>query len=155
MCWACGRSLLHQYADLNQSIAVALLKIRLRSVVWALWESRLLADKVPRDNLLAIQDKILSGTVLAHRKELLDGESQAVVLESLRDQIMSLFNAVQKQNRHFLPALLKPGKHLTARPNYTSSGTIEEMQLVLSYNYDAWTETPGALDVVRRLNGKD
>ena len=147
--------LLHRYADLNQSIAVALLKIRLRDVVWALWEARLLADKVPRDILLAVQDNILCGTVLAHRKDLLDGESQAAVLETLRGQIKSLFNAVQKQNRHFWPALLKPGKHLTARPNYSSSGTIEEMQLVLSYNYDLWTETPGAIDVVRTLNGKN
>lgn len=147
--------LLHKYADLNHSIAVVLLKIRLHSVVWSLWESYLLADKVPRDILLAIQDHILSGSVLAHRKELVGRDTQAAILETLRDQIKSLYNAVQKQNQYFWPALLKPGKHLTARPEYTSSGTIQEMELVLSYNYDAWMETPGALDMVRRLNGKN
>lgn len=70
-------------------------------------------------------------------------------------QFKDLYAAVKSSNKHFWPALLNPGKHLTARPEAYSHGSLAQMQLVLQYSYDAWTETPGAVDVIRELFRKD
>lgn len=60
-----------------------------------------------------------------------------------------MYHAVQKANQHLWPALLHPGNDLTARPEYSSHGSVEEMQLTLQYCFDSWSESPKALEVIR------
>lgn len=39
--------------------------------------------------------------------------------------------------------------HVTARPPAFSPGPLEETEIALMYSYAAWTESPGAIDVIR------
>ena len=48
-----------------------------------------------------------------------------------------------------------PGRHSFLHPQQSSRGTVEEMQLALGYSYEAWLETPGAIDVIRVLSQRN
>lgn len=73
----------------------------------------------------------------------------------LKKQVDTLFNAVNKANKYFWPALLKPGRHLMARPDMCVRGTMGEMQEALGLTYDAWSETPGAIKFIKaKMKGR-
>jgi len=74
-------------------------------------------------------------------------------IEELTSQVEELYKAVNKSNKHFWKALLDPSRHLMARPEMYSSGSVEEMQLVLQYTIESWNGTPGALEVIRAKVG--
>lgn len=71
-------------------------------------------------------------------------------IKQLESQIDLLYAAVNKANEHFWPALLNPADELTARPDIHGKPEQAKMQIVLQYSYDAWIETPGAIDLIRR-----
>jgi hypothetical protein len=70
------------------------------------------------------------------------------MIDKLKAQIDAIFDAVEEANEHFWPALIDPDIDLTEIPEAYSPGSVEEMILVLRYNYDAWAETPGAIDFI-------
>ena len=142
----------HKYASLSHTVANTLVKIRLALTVLALRKSYLVAEKVPQDILDAIQEQIVDGTPLAGRKDVMNRTKQVSILHKLQVQTRRLYAAVDEQNRYFWPTLLNPGRHLTTRPGAYSGGSAEEMQIMLQYNYNAWIETPGAIDVIRKLS---
>ena len=80
---------------------------------------------------------------------------QTPLIQILEQQVQYLYMEVKKSNRHFWPALLNPRGHLKAQPQAFSHGSLEQMQLVLKNNIDAWTETPGAVDVIKELLDKE
>lgn len=115
----------------------------------------MLSEKGSQEILDIVRDQLICGTALEHRKDILTTEDQSSFIRELQKQIEILFAYVNDQNMHFRSALLKSGRNLTARPQYHSHGSVEEMQLVLQYNYDAWSETPGALDILGKLQAKE
>lgn len=123
--------------------------------VRALQNSSVIGNKVPQEILDSVRGQLVSGSVVAENKSIMNAKDQAPLIETLERQVQDLYTAVKKLNQHFWPALLNPGKHLTARPEAYSHGSVAQMQLILQYSFDAWTETPGALDMVRELVGKD
>lgn len=143
---------LHKFNSLSHTVANTLVKIRLALTVLALRKSYLVAEKVPQDILDAIQEQIVNGTPLAGRKDVMDRTKQASILQKLQAQTRKLYAAVGERNKYFWPTLLNPGRHLTTRPGAYSIGGVEEMEIVLQYNYYAWIENPGAIDVIRRLS---
>ena len=142
----------HKYASLSHTVANTLLKIKLALTVLALRKSNLVSEKVPQDILDAIQEQIVNGTPFAGHKDVMDKTQQASILQKLQAQTRRLYAAVGEQNKYFWPTLLNPGRHLTTRPGAYTSGSVEEMEIMLQYNYNAWIETPGAIDVVRKLS---
>lgn len=144
---------LNKYGSLSHTTAVTLLKIRLLMDVRALQNSLMIGEKVPQEVLDSVRGELVSGSVVAENRSIMNAQDQTSLIKKLESQVQDLYAAVQKLNKYFWPALLKPGKHLTARPEAYSHGSMEQMQLVLQYNLDAWTETPGALGVVRDLVG--
>ncbi|KAL8884818.1 MAG: hypothetical protein Q9215_007214 [Flavoplaca cf. flavocitrina] len=76
------------------------------------------------------------------------------LIVKLSSQVDKLYVAVMKLNKHFWPALLKPGAHLTATPDYYSPGTEEEIQRMLQFRYDSWVETPGSIDFIKTMSAK-
>jgi hypothetical protein len=70
-------------------------------------------------------------------------------MDKLKMQIKQLYKTANQQNEYFWPALIQADKYLGARPEMYTMGSIEEMGLVLNYNYYAWKETPGSIDVIR------
>ena len=114
--------------------------------------SRAVGEKVPQELLNYIQDNLIS-SIVANNEEVLkdikDGISLRPHIAKIDAQLNELFLNVKRANSHFWPGLIKPGNHLSARPQSYSSGSIEEMQLALKYNYRSWAETPGAIELIQ------
>lgn len=143
-----------KYLDLSHTVSVTLLKIRLLLDVRDLQNSTAIGEKLPQELLDNIRDQLV-GTVVVKNKGIMDSKDQTALIEKLESQVKELYIAVERESRYFWSALLQPGVHLRARPAAYSPGSLEQMQLILQYNYDSWVETPGAIDVVRDLVKKD
>ncbi|KAL8736543.1 MAG: hypothetical protein Q9181_002392 [Wetmoreana brouardii] len=144
------RSIFSPYGDLSLTVAVALLKIRLLSTVRALLNCPILANRsprIPQEILDAIRSQLLGGTCLAGHTAVTSMSDQKAAMRKLEQQVHELYTTVEVKNKHFWRILVEPGKHLTARPGAYSHGSLEQAQLVLMYNYQAWAETPGAIDL--------
>ena len=143
-----------RFADLSFVVAGALIKIRLLLDVKALQNSIFLGEKVPQEVLDNIRGQLVS-SIVAGNKDIMESKDQIPLIKKLESQVEELYKAVNSSNKFFWPALLRPGSHLTARPQMYSQGTVEHMQLVLQYSYASWVETPGAIDMIRALAKKD
>ncbi|MCJ1400705.1 hypothetical protein MMC11_003913 [Xylographa trunciseda] len=141
--------------DLSHTAAITLLKIRLLIDVRALHNSSMLGTRVPQEILNSLRGQLVTGSVIAENKEIMNSTDQAPLIRTLEGQVKDLYTGAKKSNKYFWPALLNPGRNLTARPDAFSGGSLEQMQIVLQYNYDAWMETLGAVDVIKELAKND
>ena len=140
-----------KYFDLSHAVAMILLKIKLLKDVRTLRDSSVIGQKVPQEIIDGIRTQLVTGTAIARHLNVIDIDQQESVIQTLEGQIKDLYTGIDARNKYFWPALLSPGANLTARPNAYSQGSNSEMQLVLQYNYAAWSETPGAIDMIRNL----
>ena len=144
-----------EYGSLSHSLAITLIKIRLLIDVRALQNSSVIGSKLPQEIFDGVRGELVSGPLIAENKSIMDAKDQSPLIEKLESQVDDLYEAVERLNVYFWPALLNPGKHLTARPETYSHGSLAEMQLVLQQSFDAWTETSGAVDVIRQLDDEN
>ncbi|KAL2040160.1 hypothetical protein N7G274_007063 [Stereocaulon virgatum] len=144
-----------KYASLSHLAAITLLKIRLLLDVRVLQTSSVIGHKVPQEILDRVREQLVSGSVVAENRSVMNATDQTPLIQNLENQVQVLYTVTKNSNRHFWPALLNPGKHLTARPEAYCQGSLEQMQLVLQYNFDAWAETPGAVDMIKDLMRQD
>ena len=144
----------HKFGDLSHTVAITLVKIRLLIDVRTLEDSSLIRTKVPQEILDSLREHLVS-SIIAENRSIMNATDQTPLIQKLKEQVQTLYTGVKKQNQHFWKALLDPGKHLTALPSAYSHGSREQMQLVLQYSYDAWAETPGAIDMIRELVRKE
>ncbi|MCJ1465302.1 hypothetical protein MMC07_003919 [Pseudocyphellaria aurata] len=140
--YLCGK-----YTQLGQPVSTTLMKIRL------LLAAR--AGAQEWDGLRSSQifnqlegEAIQNGTGDNAREPL------EVIEVLLKSHVTMLHQAVVNSNKYFWPALISPERHLDARPEYYSSGSEAEMQLVLQRHHDAWRESPGALEVIKAIIDK-
>ncbi|CAG8898268.1 unnamed protein product [Penicillium egyptiacum] len=141
-----------QFPDLSHLSCLCLLKIKLLLEVMRLGQSTAsLGPVVPREILDLIQSSIPQIPAVCVSHDIMSGDSDVreTMVDKLKAQIDAVFNAVEEANEHFWPSLIDPDLDLTEIPESYSAGTVEEMILVLRYNYDAWTETPGAIDFIK------
>lgn len=149
------KSVISKYGSLSHCAAFTLLKIRLLLDVRALQTSSVIGHKVPQEILDGVRGQLVSGSVVAENRSIMNATDQTPLIQTLEMQVQVLYTAVKNSNRHFWPALLNPDKHLTAKPVAYSDGSLGQMQHVLRYNFDAWAETPGAVDMIRDLMKQD
>jgi hypothetical protein len=136
---------------LSHVIAITLLKLRLIIDLQCLQRARTLAGPhVPRELLEIIQQHSTTSAITNNNK-ITDHEDHMPQITTLREQVETLFMSVHEANRHFWLALVEPGENLEARPTAYEHGDERQMQLVLQHSYNAWSETPGAIDVIREL----
>lgn len=132
-------------------LAVMLLKIRLLVDLDAVQRVKLEAGPyLPQE----IQDLITThavSSVVAVNKYMLERNDLAPQIQELKGQIRKMHVTVWNANKYVWLAMVKPGNHLTARPKYAGTGTIQEMQTMLPRIYNAWSETPGAIGVIEEL----
>lgn len=88
------------------------------------------------------------GNVISGNEVIMKSKDHSVLIAKLEQQIKMLGKVVEMNNKFFWPALLEPGTHLRARPTGFMIGFPNEMQYCLQKTYDAWNETPGAIDMV-------
>lgn len=142
-----------KYADLPHRAMLCLLKWRLQTDLQALKNASIAAGgKVPAELLNGIRLQMLSPAAQNNTALISDVENGRDIgghISQLEQQVDALSNALQDSNKHYWAAVVEPGDHLTARPPHYSQGTVSEMQLALAQTYDAWAETPGAIDWVK------
>lgn len=141
-------------AGLPHRAMLCLLKWRLGWDLTALENASIAAgDKVPAELLDAIRSHMLNPAAhnnIALKRDVENGRDIDGHLDRLEQQVNYLFNILQYFNEHYWGAVVEPGSHLTARPPHYSLGDVSEMQLALAQTYDAWAETPGAIEWVKR-----
>ena len=132
--------------------AVTLLKIRILLTLRAVENTRLLSRKVPEDIIHCIQMDSVQGTVLERRKDVWQNRSLRAAIKTTQRHINELYGAMNRNNKDFWPALLDPEEHLKAKITEHPHGTLQKMQHALQQSYDAWLETPYALDFICKLH---
>lgn len=149
--WVCRR-----YTNLSFIVAIMLLKIKLMQDLLCLENAALFAGRLPQEIIDRIKAHAVRTHIIAAKRSLMEGKSLKDFVntyEKLGRQISQLFDAVNNANKFFWDALLLPDHHLSAMPQYHSDGSIEEMQVVLQYSYDAWASVPGADLMIAQLRG--
>lgn len=141
---------LGKYGDLSFTVALTLLKIRLLLDVQALQNSSAIGHKVPQEILDNVRDQLVT-TVVSNNANIMKSSDQTPLIKEIEKQVQALYMKAQQQNKHFWPVLLKPEAHLGARPNSYSPGSPQHVQIVLNYSYSSWKETPGAIEMIRKL----
>ncbi|KAF2747428.1 hypothetical protein M011DRAFT_402188 [Sporormia fimetaria CBS 119925] len=142
-----------EFRSLSHGIAVTLIKIRLLVDLQALERAREEAGPhVPQEILDSILQEAANSPIVKENRKILERD-QKLYIEELKKQVKQMYDGVNKLNKYFWAAILHPTeKDLTARPNYTSFGNRQEMQVQLRHWYNAWAETPGAVGVIEELS---
>jgi hypothetical protein len=136
---------------LSNAVAIILSKFRLVIDLQSLQRARTFAGPhVPREILDVIQHHSTLSAI-TNNEIFTDCEEYTPLIERLCKQVRTLFKAIHKANKHFWPALVEPGDNLQARPTSWKQGDERQMQFALQHNYNAWAETPGAIDAIGGL----
>lgn len=136
---------------LDHVVAVTLIKIRIFLELRDVRYAGMVGRKVPQELLDRIGEHLIGPHLTSRRDVIESDEKRPQLIRDVRAQIRGMYQVVNRANKYFWPALLKPGSNLTARPEYTGDGDPGQMQLALQHSYDAWIETPGALEEIRQL----
>jgi MYND finger len=140
----------HKYANLPHTVALTLHKLRLKLDLRVLQQSSIIGSKVPQEIMDNIRERVV-GDLVSRRKDIMDAMDLAPLNKDLDTQIQALIKGVETQNPQFWDGLFQPKKHLAARIEAYSPGSVQEMQRALHFSFDSWTETPGAMDLMREL----
>ena len=140
----------HRFAALPHTVALTLLKLRLKLDIRVLQESSIIGTQVPQEIMDKIREQVV-GDIVSERKDIMDATDLTPMSKELDKQIQALIKAVETQNPRFWGGLFRPENDLTARIGAYSPGSVQEMQRALQLNYDSWIETPGAMDLMREL----
>ena len=137
---------------LSHFSSLTLLKIKLLFDLMRLEQSfSSLSASVPREILDIIQSSVpLSPAVCANHNIMNgEGDTRPTMIQKLQAQIDTLYKEVHSANKYLWPALVNPHNHFKGRPMAYSPGSVEETQIILQYNYEAWVETRGAIDFIK------
>ncbi|KAF9535243.1 hypothetical protein CPB83DRAFT_872246 [Crepidotus variabilis] len=132
------------------AIAVVLLKLRMlldpRDV---LASSVYNTEKLNYDTVRVVQDSLATRSpIWSARPELLAQEGLAERIKLLETQLDALFKYIDRSNKWFWKALLEYEKYLAVPVSAYSSGSREEMVLLIHHSR-SWIETEGAIKWVR------
>ncbi|ERF74071.1 hypothetical protein EPUS_08119 [Endocarpon pusillum Z07020] len=140
----------HRYGDLPHTVALTLLKLRLKLDLRDLQRSSIIGTQVPQEIMDNIREQAV-GKIVSRRKDIMRATDLTLLSRELDEQIQALIRGVEAQNSHFWHGLLRPENDLTTRFEAYSPGSVQEMQRALQLNYDSWIETPRALDLMREF----
>jgi hypothetical protein len=138
-------------SHLSHVIAITLSKMRLIIDLQSLQRAKTLAGPYVPQEILEIIQQHSTLSAITNNTKITDREDHGPQITRLCEQVKTLFISVQYANRHFWPALVKPSDNLQVRPTAWRYGDEREMQVTLQHVYNAWAETPGTIDVIRRL----
>ncbi|KAF7186711.1 Rho GTPase-activating protein gacZ, partial [Pseudocercospora fuligena] len=143
----------HKYGGIAEMAAMTLIKLRLLFDIRELEQRSPVGEKVPQEILDLVREQMASDIISRNESLMSDirnGVSLKPHIQKLEGQLDVLFQAAKQNNECFWPAIVNPGSALTARPATYSMGSREEMELKLQYLYEAWEETPGAVEWVKQ-----
>ncbi|KAI0836729.1 hypothetical protein F5Y06DRAFT_273233 [Hypoxylon sp. FL0890] len=86
--------------------------------------------------------------VLYKRREIVEMSNWTSLIAALEDQAKKLFEHVEKRNKHYWPALMKPERWAASVPVPYAMGSPEEINHVFRQTWYSWAECPPALEVI-------
>lgn len=137
----------------SHATGVLLLKLRMLLDLKDLAASTTLfqTDRINFDVAKQICDTVTTrSSIWTARKEFLALENISDHITLLEGQVMKLFDSIHKGNQHFWHGLLNHERWMDYRPEYTTSGSTEEMAVLVQHNARSWVETEGAMDWLRK-----
>ncbi|KAK5987035.1 hypothetical protein PT974_11151 [Cladobotryum mycophilum] len=142
------------FLDVSHSIAVTLIKVRVLLDLQTLQNAtRAFQETMTQEIIDTIRDQ-MPGSIVKSHSHLVRSTPEELShhIETVKAQIKELYQAVTLSNPHYWPAMLNnPAATMADRPSMYSLGSKEEAYLTVGYNWPAWAETPGAIDVIRNL----
>lgn len=140
------------YPDLSHLVSLTLLKVKLLLDVMKVQRSAsaVLGQSAPPAIAKMVKTATPQSPLVRESDAILDGYDMDVqeLAEKLEGQIEELFDRADNANNHFWKYLINPGDYLDSKPEAYSMGSMEEMAVTLHLTYDAWCETPGAMDFI-------
>ncbi|KAF4592373.1 MYND finger [Ophiocordyceps camponoti-floridani] len=146
------------WLQLSHVVPLLLIKVRIwldlraiRNLSWAV------GVLLPQD----LMDRIgvdIAGRIVLHRSDLrlTDSEQMASLAKTLKSDIWDLYRAVDNYSEYFWDILLDdPDEAIEAQPGCYSPRSEQEALLMGSFNVASWYETPGAVEVLRRMREAD
>lgn len=143
---------LSRHRSLPHLVAMALLKYRMLRGLQDWNSSRVLITRLPGDVVNRIAGFLEFSSALPSRSTLASISEADIqeLIEGLHNDFDALFKNAHSVNKNFWPCLLNPEPVLSQPPpQYTSSGTMEEVYEALRMSLAAWRQTEGAIDKVR------
>lgn len=137
---------------LCHAACVALIKVRmlldLRNMQNA---NRAFHGAIPQEIIDAIRVRALVSSVVASRRDIVLApiERTAELVRLVKSQIRMLFDAISEYNPCFWPKLVN--RTFAVRPLEHRPRSEEEADIMAMYNYGAWSETPGSIEVIRSI----
>ena len=124
----------------------ALLKIKLLLDMKSLQSSAVLGKKVPLEILLNIRRFVPRSTIISRNKDIMIHADYVSYIEKLSSQVEMLYLAIQNAYKNWWEVLLNPRRHFEGIGDFS---VWEDARNVLHSTRDAWTEIPGALEVIK------
>ena len=135
--------------NLSHVASMTLLKIKLLLELRHLRYSTFLASKLPQELVNTVRYFLITSDIISKDDNIMSLAKVEDLTRTLFFQIKSLFADVTKANKYFWRALVNPGAHSSAWPECYQAGSVEEVQVNLHYCYDSWSETPGAISIIK------
>lgn len=111
--------------------------------------TQITTNRIPADLLTQVQSHMTSPVMKGNAALMKDIEANndlSKYKDPIERELSGLQNLVHKANKHYWSGVLEPTNHRNVRPEYYFAGDVSEMQLALAQTYQAWLETPKAMD---------
>lgn len=144
------------YLFFQLAVALMLIKIRLLNDVKMLQNSLFMYEMLPPELVDRIRKEAIVTKVVLKRKDIYNNTNQKPLIEALEEEIWQLFVYISRHNSHFWPNLLDPKDSFALKPDpLYKNGSEEYSQMVVQYCYEAYAETPFAMEMVRDMADND
>lgn len=142
------------WIQLGHAASVALIKVRVLLDLQHMQNAtRAFEGAAPREIIDEIRGGELVSGVVASRKDIVQASAErtAELVGLVKGQVKMLFDTIARYNPAFWRMLLDPRSRPARRPDSYSPRSEEEAALIVMYSYEAWRETPGSIEVMRKL----
>ena len=114
------------------------------------WNEHEARCRVPFEVSEKIRRYIVSDAV-GFWMDITEEEDHSKNIRMFERQIKKLYEAGDATNEYIWPAIVHRGEGKEMVPTPYTWASVEKMQNYLKYSYDAWVETPGAIEIIKML----
>ncbi|KAJ5108821.1 hypothetical protein N7456_005496 [Penicillium angulare] len=138
----------------QHAVCLTLLKVKMFLDLQCVEESFfVLRPRLPREIVDQIHRSVPQSLIIRECRQIVraDREGCLELLLKLEEQIQQMHRMVSKRNQWFWNMLAHPVNWLDEAPDEYAIGSVEEAALTLCASYDAWRDTPNALDFINAI----
>lgn len=142
--------------QLSPAVCLVLIKVRILLDLQRMQNAtRAFQGALPREIIDEIRGRALVSSVVASRRDIVlaSAERTAELVMLVKGQIRMLFYAIASYSPAFWGLLLYPPRGSEGIPDADKypPGSADEAAVMVMYNCQAWGETPGSIQVIKKL----